>query len=164
MKNGLSRREIIPTEYDATWRERRVWGEVHDENSCGAGGITGHAGLFAQARDVAALGQAWLSRDPRLGLTPSLIEQALRQQADGQYRFGLGWMLKAADSSSAGDLYSESSFGHTGFTGTSLWIDPERELVTAALTNRVYPGREKPGILPFRRALHDLIAQGADAL
>ena len=73
---------------------------------------------------------------------------------------GLGWMLKAAEDSSSGDLYHASSYGHTGFTGTSLWIDPHQQLVTALLTNRVYHGRQAENIHAFRRALHDLIAQG----
>jgi CubicO group peptidase (beta-lactamase class C family) len=164
LQNGLSRTQIIPTEYDSLWRKRRAWGEVHDENACGLGGTAGHAGLFAQARDVAALGQAWLSRDPRLALGPTFWAEALTEQAKGQFRFGLGWMLKAEADSSAGDLYSPSSYGHTGFTGTSLWIDPERQLVTVILSNRVYGGREKPGIHAFRRALHDLVVQGVDSL
>lgn len=163
LQNAILREQIAPTEYDSLWRQRRVWGEVHDENACGVGGIAGHAGLFAQAGDVAALGQAWLQADSRLGITADLMAEALREQADGQFRFGLGWMLKATDESPAGNLYSESAFGHTGFTGTSLWIDPQRQLVTAILSNRVYVGREKPGIAAFRRAMHDCIAQGVDA-
>ena len=162
LQNDLQRETIVPTEYDSRWRKRRVWGEVHDENACGVGGIAGHAGLFAQARDVAALGQAWLSYDSRLAIAPALRAQALSEQANGQFRFGLGWMLKAEVGSSAGDLYGASSYGHTGYTGTSLWVDPERQLVTAILSNRVYAGREPSGILAFRRALHDLVAQGAD--
>ena len=88
---------------------------------------------------------------------------ATRQQASGQYRLGLGWMLKAAADSSAGDRLSTDSYGHTGFTGTSLWIDPARELVCAVLTNRVYHGRDPDGIHQFRRAFHDSIAEAIDA-
>ncbi len=160
--NGVPREQIVPTEMDNHWRHRRAWGEVHDENACGVGGIAGHAGLFATAKDVARFGQAWLSRDKRLAIGPELHELALREQASGQFRLGLGWMLKAARNSSAGELYSAASYGHTGFTGTSLWIDPERDLVSAVLTNRVYHGRQEEGILAFRRALHDLIVQGVD--
>ena len=160
--NGVPREQIVPSEIDGHWRRRRAWGEVHDENACGVGGIAGHAGLFATATDVASFGQAWLSRDKRLAIGPELHELALREQASGQFRLGLGWMLKAARNSSAGELYSAASYGHTGFTGTSLWIDPERDLVSAVLTNRVYHGRQEEGILAFRRALHDLIVQGVD--
>lgn len=157
---GADIHTIAPTEYDATWRKRRVWGEVHDENACGVGGVAGHAGLFGTARDVAALGQAWLENDPRLGIRAALMDEAKRQQAQtGDTRRGLGWVLKAEADSSAGDLFSLSSYGHTGFTGTSLWIDPEKALVVALLTNSVYPGREREGTHQFRRALHTILAR-----
>ncbi len=159
VRDGLDRHSIAPTENDLTWRKRRVWGEVHDENACGVGGVAGHAGLFAKAHDVAALGQAWLENDPALKISPQLMEDAKREHAnhDGTRR-GLGWILKAAVDSSAGDFFSMSSYGHTGFTGTSLWVDPEKKLVVACLTNRVYPGRSHEGIHAFRRAIHTLIA------
>jgi CubicO group peptidase (beta-lactamase class C family) len=155
----FARAGIAPTENDATWRYRRAWGEVHDENACGVGGIAGHAGLFANARDVARFGEAWLyEAEAQFGIDPELAADAQREQAetDGARR-GLGFALKAHHDAAAGDKFSARTFGHTGFTGTSLWIDPERELVVACLTNRVYPGREKEGIHPFRRALHDLL-------
>ena len=139
---GIPRDRIVPTETDDHWRHRRAWGEVHDENACGVGGIAGHAGLFATAADVARFGQAWLAGDSRLGIGPALRQLAVRQHVSGQYRLGLGWMLKADEDSSAGDRYSADAYGHTGFTGTSLWVDPQRELVSAVLTNRVYHGRD----------------------
>ena len=163
MRNGVPRERIAPTELDNHWRHRRAWGEVHDENACGLGGIAGHAGLFATARDVARFGQAWLSGDKRLAISADLRQRATSQQALGQLRLGLGWMLKAENDSSAGERHSSSSYGHTGFTGTSLWIDPERELVSAVLTNRVYHGRADEGIQVFRRAIYDLIVESIDA-
>ena len=163
MLKSLDRGRIVPTELDDHWRQRRAWGEVHDENACGVGGIAGHAGLFATALDVARFGQAWLAGDERLGIGADLRAEATRLQAAGQYRLGLGWMLKAESDSSAGDRYSGNSFGHTGFTGTSLWIDPERQLVSAVLTNRVYHGRHNEGIHAFRRAIHDLIVDSVEA-
>lgn len=163
VQNGIPRERIAPTEFDNHWRMRRVWGEVHDENACGLGGIAGHAGLFATARDVARFGQAWLCGDPRLAIGEELREMAAQEQVRGQYRLGLGWMLKAACDSSAGDLYSSSAYGHTGFTGTSLWIDPERQLVCALLSNRVHHGRDPAGIHAFRRAAHDLIVAAIDS-
>jgi CubicO group peptidase (beta-lactamase class C family) len=160
LRNGCERGAIPPTEFDTLWRKRRCWGEVHDENACGLGGVAGHAGLFARARDVAALGQAWLIRDARLHITPDVMDAATRTQAeDDSVRRGLGWMLRSHTDSSAGDVFDLTAYGHTGFTGTSLWIDPTRELVVACLTNRVYPGREKPGIHAFRRAVHDCLAE-----
>ncbi len=160
--NGVPRERIAPTELDNHWRHRRAWGEVHDENACGLGGIAGHAGLFATAQDVARFGQAWLSGDKRLAINAKLRQRATNPQASGQLRLGLGWMLKANSDSSAGALYGANSYGHTGFTGTSLWIDPERELVSAVLTNRVYHGRADEGIFAFRRAIHDLIVESID--
>ena len=161
--NGVAKRKVVPTELDSSWRCRRAWGEVHDENACGVGGIAGHAGLFATARDVARFGQAWLTGDKRLTIGGDLRKLATSQQAHGQFRLGLGWMLKGREDSSAGDLYHDSSYGHTGFTGTSLWIDPTRRLVSAVLTNRVYHGRQEQGIHSFRRAMHDLIVEGIDS-
>lgn len=163
VRNGIPQENIVPTEPDLTWRKRRPWGEVHDENACGVGGIVGHAGLFATALDIAKFGQAWVSQDARLGISPDLMQQATSQHASGQFRMGLGWMLKAQAGSSSGDLYSMASYGHTGFTGTSLWIDPQRDLVSAVLTNRVYHGREQEGIHDFRRAIHDVIVEGVES-
>lgn len=162
VQNGVPREKTVPTEYDDTWRRRRAWGEVHDENACGVGGIAGHAGLFASARDVAAFGKAWVSGDSRLRLSAQLRKEATSQHASGQFRMGLGWMLKAAEDSSAGDLYSNSSYGHTGFTGTSLWVDPVRHVVTAVLSNRVFHGRDADNIHSFRRSIHELVVRGIE--
>ena len=158
--HGVPKERIVPTEMDRGWRRRRIWGEAHDENAAGAGGVAGHAGLFANAGDVARFGQAWLSGDSRLNISMALRRDATRRHADGQFRMGLGWMLKAFEDSSAGDLYSSQSYGHTGFTGASLWIDPQQDIVTAVLTNRVYHGRQAEDIHAFRRAIHDLIVTG----
>lgn len=160
-RDGCALYTIAPTEDDPGWRGRRAWGEVHDENACGVGGVAGHAGLFAVARDVAALGQAWLDDDPRLNIPRDLMDEARREQARNGFRFGLGWMLRAEEGASASERFSIHSYGHTGFTGTSLWVDPAARLVVACLTNRVYPGREKEGIHAFRRAVHELLAHEA---
>ncbi len=163
LRNGCDRQQIAPTEYDTAWRGRRCWGEVHDENACGMGGVAGHAGLFANVRDVAIFGQAWLKRDTRLNIAPELMTLATTEQAAYQgERRGLGWLLKAQEDSPAGQRFSARSYGHTGFTGTSLWIDPDRALVVACLTNRVYYGREKVGIHAFRQTIHDLIVEALE--
>jgi CubicO group peptidase (beta-lactamase class C family) len=162
MQAGYQREEIAPTEYDQRWRKRRVWGEVHDENSCGLGGVTGHAGLFASAREVALLGNIWLNHAGRmLGMHPELAVASVELQAQSANELrGLGWMLKSPENSSAGDRFHARSYGHTGFTGTSLWIDPNANLVVALLTNRVYPGREVQGIADLRRSIHDILHAG----
>jgi CubicO group peptidase (beta-lactamase class C family) len=163
-EGGLRLDQTAPTELDQRWRQRRAWGEVHDENACGLGGVAGHAGLFGTALDVVAFGEAWLMGAEVFGLPPALVVEATREQAvTGLERRGLGWMLKSMEGSSAGDYFSPQSFGHTGFTGTSLWIDPQARLVVALLTNSVYPGRLRPGTTELRRAVHDAIWQGAAA-
>ncbi len=160
VRTGTDRAQIVKTEDDPTWRKRRCWGEVHDENACGVGGVAGHAGLFSTVDDLAEFGYAWLKNDDRLGISAEVHADAVREHATDGIRRGLGWMLKANEDSSAGDYVSDSTFGHTGFTGPSLWIDPENELVIACLNNRVYPGREKPGVHEFRRDLHNALGRG----
>jgi CubicO group peptidase (beta-lactamase class C family) len=118
--------------------------------------------LFGTANDVAALGQAWL--DVLQGssdfLPRTLAQEAVHLQAeDGNVRRGLGWALWSPSTGSTSQPLSRTSFGHTGFTGTSLYIDPERELVIACLTNEVYNGRVDRGIGPFRVKLHQEVVR-----
>jgi CubicO group peptidase (beta-lactamase class C family) len=138
-----ARDEAIPaTERDA-WRGL-VQGRVHDEKAALAGGAAGHAGLFADARDVARLGEWYLG--PRYG-RPSPLPAALvlaatsEQAADPVLRRGLGWALKTSDENSCGGAMSAQTFGHTGFTGTSIWVDPVRDLNVVFLSNAVHYGR-----------------------
>jgi CubicO group peptidase (beta-lactamase class C family) len=148
---------FAPTEYDARWRNRRVQGEVHDENACGVGGIAGHAGLFGTADALALFGSRWASLDIP-GVDSELAREATRQHAetDGERR-GLGWMLRTLGVSSAGTKFGPDSYGHTGFVGNTLWIEPAQGIVVACLTNNVYFGRLKSGLLAFRVGLQDLI-------
>jgi serine-type D-Ala-D-Ala carboxypeptidase len=161
--NGVPYSHTVPTEVDAEWRKRRVWGEVHDENAAGTGGIAGHAGLFGTAFDVAHFGQLWLRGAGELGVAPELAAEAVREHAvTGIARRGLGWVLKAYEGAWMGDAFSIDSFGHTGFTGTSLMIEPHRGLVVALMTNRVYNGRDIPGpdrTYELRRAVHHVVAE-----
>ncbi len=136
-------RAVPATECDA-WR-RRVRGSVHDEKAYLMHGIAGHAGLFGTARDVARVAEAYLGpahgRSTRV-ITCGLAREAIAEQgADEVLRRGLGWALKTSASNSCGAVLSFATFGHTGFTGTSLWADPERDLVIVLLTNAVYLGR-----------------------
>ncbi|MCI0399397.1 MAG: beta-lactamase family protein [Chloroflexi bacterium] len=154
--------ESAPTELCA-WRERRMQGEVHDENSWAMGGIAGHAGLFGSAAGLAALGQAWLDSlygGPVTLLPQPLAQEAVRCQAkEGQVRRGLGWLLWSPEAETVGHPLGPDSFGHTGFTGTSLFVDPKRRLVIACLTNYLYYGRRPQAIQAFRRALHELVVK-----
>lgn len=157
---GVPLAQIAPTELDLRWRQRRVWGEVHDENACALGGVAGHAGLFSTAMDVAQFGQAWLKDPAQLGVAAALAKQALSELAStDDMRRGLGFVIKSLVNASAGDLFSPRSFGHTGFTGATLWVDPDRRLVVSCLTNGVHSGRALHAPHGFRRELHDLIAQ-----
>lgn len=154
--------DIAPTEFCA-WRQRRVVGEVHDENAARLGGVAGHAGLFSSAPELARFGQAFLPGGESL-LKPETIDEMTRVQvADGMVRRGLGFALWSPDPEASGNPFHPSAFGHTGFTGTSLWMDPSRNLVVALLTNRVYYGRNAGEILKFRVDLHRAILAEVDA-
>jgi len=153
--------QAAPTE-ECRWRGRRIVGEVHDENAARLGGVAGHAGLFSTAGDVARLGQMYLDRGRPI-LQPATVAEMTRLQAqDGDVHRGLGFALWSPDPEASGNAFGPAAFGHTGFTGTSLWIDPSRELVVAVMTNRVYYGRDAGGILAFRVGLHSAIVEAAD--
>lgn len=137
-------RDAIPATEAETWRGR-VQGFVHDEKAYLMGGAAGHAGLFGSAADVAWLGERYLAAlHSRAGacLPSALVREAISEQAfDPTLRRGLGWALKTSDENSCGRMMSHSSFGHTGFVGTCIWVDPERDLQGILLTNSVYFGR-----------------------
>jgi CubicO group peptidase (beta-lactamase class C family) len=205
LQSPISNANIAPTELCA-WRGRRIVGEVHDENAYSLGGIAGHAGLFANAHDLARFGQSYLDAlqpnrpanqpttrpanqpttrpanqpttrpanqpttrpanqqsqipNPQSPLRAAAIAEMTRLQSqDGATRRGLGFALWSPDPEASSNPLSERAFGHTGFTGTSLWIDPARDLVVACLTNRVYYGRDASGILAFRVALHRAVVE-----
>ncbi len=158
---AASEESVAPTELCA-WRGRRLLGEVHDENAARLGGVAGHAGLFATAADVAAFGQTFLEVGGSL-LRPGTVARMVRPQAEeGAVPRGLGFALWSPDPEAAAHPLGRHAFGHTGYTGTSLWVDPERALVIACLTNRVYYGREPSGILRFRVTLHRAIVEAVD--
>jgi serine-type D-Ala-D-Ala carboxypeptidase len=148
---------IAPTEQDE-WRHRLLRGEAHDENAAAMGGIAGHAGLFGTAESVLAVSGAWL-RGYHGGesiLDRELVRQfAARQESASRSSWALGWDTPSAPSSS-GSRFSPQSFGHLGYTGTSLWIDPLCELEVVVLSNRVHPSRKNEKIKAFRPFIHDL--------
>jgi len=136
-------RAAIPATEDDGWRGR-VQGVVHDEKAYLMGGVAGHAGLFGTASGVARLGEVYLAalHGRATSLDRSLAREAVREQAaDPVLRRGLGWALKTTDENSCGRWFSPQSFGHTGFVGTCIWADPERDLCAVLLTNSVYFGR-----------------------
>jgi beta-glucosidase-like glycosyl hydrolase/CubicO group peptidase (beta-lactamase class C family) len=157
---------VAPTEYDSVWRKTQIQGTVHDENAWLLGGVSGHAGLFSCADDLARYASMMLSMGrfkQRTIFSRSTYRDFVGTKADDQSRW-LGWDMKSAKGSSAGTLLSSSSFGHTGFTGTSIWIDPERMLAVIFLTNRVYPTRANTKLIHFRPVLHDAVARTVDEI
>jgi len=160
------RARIAPTENDTAFRHRMLHGEVHDENAGRLGGVSGHAGLFSNAPDLARFAQ-WLldSRIPPgrpaggagAYLPHDLVVEFTRPQniPPGSSR-ALGWDTPS-ENSSAGTKLGPRAFGHTGFTGTSIWIDPDRDLFIILLSNRVNPTRANTKILQVRRRVADLV-------
>lgn len=157
--DSSSRERIAPTELDTAWRKTLVQGSVHDENAALLGGVAGHAGLFSTASDLAVFMQMLLNRGVYGGrryISEGTIYEFLSRKAPGQERW-LGWDMWSMKGSSGGTLLSPSSYGHTGFTGTSLWADPAKDLAVIFLTNRVYPTRANLRLLRIRPALHDAV-------
>jgi beta-glucosidase-like glycosyl hydrolase/CubicO group peptidase (beta-lactamase class C family) len=153
--------QIAPTEIDNNLRHRLVQGEVHDENAFAIGGVSGHAGLFSTAPDLAAFCEMLLNggayAHQRILRRATIAQFTTPQQLSGGTRT-LGWAVPT-EGGSSGHYFSAHSFGHTGFTGTSIWIDPDRQLFVVLLTNRVHPTRENTKIQQVRPALHDAVTQ-----
>jgi len=164
---------IAPTENDP-WRGRLVRGEVHDENAFALGGIAPHAGLFSTASDLAHLSQMLLdggSFDGRRIVSRATVELFTERAGVPGSSRALGWDTPSDGEgersstpgqpgySSAGSLFSGRSFGHTGFTGTSMWMDPERDLYLILLTNRVHPTRDNNRILGVRAQVADAVVR-----
>jgi serine-type D-Ala-D-Ala carboxypeptidase len=156
------RKHIACSEKDG-WRARLLVGEVHDENCWAMGGVAGHAGLFGTANDVVRLGEMYRNFGSLSGhriLSRPTAQEATREQAVGDdERRGLGWALKASDRHSCGTKFSSNSYGHTGYTGTSVWVDPARNLTVVLLTNRVLLSRELEPIRSLRAAVHDAVVE-----
>jgi beta-N-acetylhexosaminidase len=159
---ALLRSRIAPTENDTDFRRRLLVGEVHDENAWALDGVSGNAGLFSTAGDVAIFAQMILNGGiyghHRIVSRATVQEFATKMNIGDSART-LGWDVPTPPVSSAGQYFSASSFGHTGFTGTSLWVDPERDLFVVLLTNRVNPTRSNEQIRQVRPALHDAIME-----
>ncbi len=169
---------IATTEMDEGYRDVHVHGVVHDENAYAIGGVAGHAGLFSSPRDLAAFVQMLLDRGvagpcvpdlasgfpchgPRFRpvsiFAPGWVDRITRRQSERSSR-ALGWDTPSGRSS-AGDYFTARAFGHTGYTGTSIWIDPVLDLGVVLLTNRVNPTRDNGKHVPLRRGVHDRVAR-----
>ena len=158
------RDRIAPTEHDTVFRHRWLRGEVHAESAARLGGVSGNAGLFSNALDLSRFaamllnGGAWDTL--QLIRAETVAEFTERQNMPPGSSRALGWDTPADSGySSAGTKLSRRSFGHTGFTGTSIWMDPDRDLFIILLTNRVNPTRSNTAILRVRARVADLVAE-----
>jgi CubicO group peptidase (beta-lactamase class C family) len=167
---------VAPTEVEP-WRGRLLRGEVHDANAFAMGGVAGHAGLFGTAADLARFAQMMLAGgmvDGKRFLSAATIERFTRRSTVPGSTRALGWDTPGGGDtsvrssvpgepgySSSGSLFSVRSYGHTGFTGTSLWIDPDQRLYLVLLANRVHPDRRNEGIFRVRAEVADAVARAA---
>ncbi|MGB8132117.1 MAG: serine hydrolase domain-containing protein [Candidatus Angelobacter sp.] len=147
---------IPPTEDDRTFRHRLIQGEVNDENTSVMGGVAGHAGCFAPALDVSVFAQCMLVGGSPLVKKETLEIFTRRQDTPAGTSRALGWDTPSQPSQS-GKYFSSRSYGHLGYTGTSLWIDPDRQLSVTLLTNRTWPDRGSQSIKQIRPAFHDAV-------
>ena len=158
---ALPRSRFAATE-ECSWRERVLVGEVDDSNAWAMGGVAGHAGLFGGAADVGKIGLALLEAREGRGdfIARPVVEQFFaRQDLPPGSDWALGWDTPTEGFSTSGRAFSKTSVGHTGFTGTSLWIDLERRIVIVLLANRIHPIARKSRFA-FRPRVHDIVMEG----
>lgn len=156
--------DVVPTE-NCPWRGHVLRGEVHDDNCYVLGGVAGHAGLFGTALEVVRLAQFWLEALGGKPGNPLFSSTESQKRAHHYWTFhhlsgasrALGWDGLSREGSSAGKYFSPQTRGHLGYTGTSLWVDPERKLIVTLLTNRVHPTRSNEKIKAFRPVFHDTL-------
>lgn len=154
--------QIPPTEDDRKFRRRIVQGEVNDENAYVMNGVAGHAGVFAPATDLARFAECML-REGLPIIQPETVKLFTRREASLAETRALGWDTPSRPESSSGRLFSSASFGHLGFTGTSVWIDPTRKLSVTLLTNRTWPDRSSQLIREVRPVVHDAIVEALES-
>jgi serine-type D-Ala-D-Ala carboxypeptidase len=152
------RASILPTANDQSFRHRIIQGEVQDENASVMDGVAPHAGLFATAEDLAIFAHAILSGGRPILRPETLALFTRRESSPAGTSRALGWDTPSSPSQS-GQYFSANSFGHLGYTGTSLWIDPERQLSITLLTNRTWPDCSKQAIKQFRPKFHDAVIE-----
>jgi CubicO group peptidase (beta-lactamase class C family) len=157
-RNGLS---YAATE-ECPWRKEIMDGQVHDDNAYAIGGVAGHAGLFGRAQDVHVLLQELLSTWSGVSKSKlfegDVVRTFFERQSDAG-SWALGFDTPTRPDSSSGKYFSDRSVGHLGFTGTSFWMDLEKEVIVILLTNRIHPTRENQRIKTFRPLLHDAVME-----
>jgi len=149
---------IPPTSNDQSFRRRIIQGEVQDENASVMGGVAAHAGLFAGAQDVAIFAHAMLAGGQPILRPETMALFTRRESSPPGTAHALGWDMPSSPSQS-GKYFSANSFGHLGYTGTSLWIDPERQLSVTLLTNRTWPDCSNQTIKQLRPKFHDAVVE-----
>ena len=142
----------------SAWRTDVVWGEVHDGNAHFLGGVAGHAGLFGTAREATRLAEQFLPGGALLHEPATLALVRTNFTPGGAEHRSIGWMLASSPNCSAGPAMPPDAFGHTGFTGTSVWVDPHARRVVTLLTNRTHPTFASPPMTTIRRTLNALAA------
>lgn len=152
---------VLPTEIDTVYRHKRIHGEVHDERAWYMDGVAGHAGLFSTSDDIAIFTRFLLNKgewESKKLISNQTVRNFISRKAPLQRR-GIGFDMKSVNGfSSAGTLSSDRTFGHTGFTGTSFWIDPDKDLAVIILTNRTFPYRgNASGIAQVRSDVADIV-------
>lgn len=159
-----ARTDYAPTE-DCPWRKKILQGEVHDENCWSLGGVAPHAGLFGTLDSVSKwalrIRQSLLDEKKADGFVDSkvLARFAKRAFPADVGDWGLGFMKPTKGRASCGRYFGPSSFGHTGFTGTSIWFEPKQDLIVIVLSNRVHPTRENKKFIEVRPRIHDLVCK-----
>jgi CubicO group peptidase (beta-lactamase class C family) len=157
--------DMIAATERCPWRKRVLCGEVHDDNAWAMGGVAGHAGLFASARDIDTLlchlRAAWAGQDETL---PAALVREFwtRDRVTPGSTWALGWDTPSPTGSQSGTRFSPDTIGHLGFTGTSIWMDLARDRHVVLLTNRVHPSRDNQAIKEFRPLIHDLVNEALD--
>jgi serine-type D-Ala-D-Ala carboxypeptidase len=157
-----SRAQIPPTQDDRTFRKRIIQGEVQDENASVLGGVAPQAGVFSTAEDLARFAHAMLGGEPAIFRPETLALFTRRGGTPAGTTRTLGWDTPSR-SSQSGKYFSPGSFGHLGYTGTSLWIDPARQLSVVLLTNRTWPDCRNQAIKQLRPKFHDAVVEALDA-
>jgi CubicO group peptidase (beta-lactamase class C family) len=171
---------IMPTENDTYWRHKQLIGEVHDEAASILGGVSGNAGLFSTANDLYALVKMLMNKGKFIDksssslreaqfVSPAAIDMFTSRYTNTAYSNtrALGWETKPIPTSyriPCGENISENCFGHTGYTGTSIWCDKDRGIAVILLTNRVYPSRDNNGIREIRAEVHNRVFDITDKM
>jgi CubicO group peptidase (beta-lactamase class C family) len=160
----LKEKKIFAATEECPWRHKVLCGEVHDDNAHAMGGVAGHAGLFGDMKSVLRLLTFLLAMWQDEAIHPNIRNRDLqrcmiRQRGDDKSTWALGFDTPAAKGSSSGSYLSATSVGHLGFTGTSFWMDREKDLVIVLLTNRVHPRRDNAGLKDFRPLFHDAVVK-----